>query len=119
MSDTTFVQAGVLPTLRQLANQTRQSIEANWERQQAERAKAERRDAVEAARAHIRRCFSTTLARVLAEDAWIGYPAVEGEYWGVLRPCAVAWLGDGAWLHHTTVFGSRHDALTLWRPCGC
>jgi len=93
----------------------------------AARARSEARQrqihrAVECASMGARQClpFALILAHV---DTWTGYPTVDaitaGHYTDV-TPCAVTWLGDGAWLTHRGN-QSVNDVNTwelLW-PCPC
>ncbi|MGP3950945.1 hypothetical protein [Streptomyces sp. 7N604] len=126
MTHTTTAPPNLLPALRELAAQSRQITELNWERERAERIAHERRSAVESAAAYVRLHFPATLAHVVTEDAWVGYRTLdesETESPFTVQACAVAWLGDGVWLHHTEVndahIGVRTGHLTLWAPCAC
>lgn len=76
----------------------------------------QRRNAVLAAVDHTWRGYSDTLAQVLPEEAWTGRARLAG---AGLIPCAVAYLGDGLWLHHSSPDDREEHTLTLIAPCTC
>ncbi|MEQ4611500.1 hypothetical protein ABMX48_36820 [Streptomyces cavourensis] len=78
----------------------------------------EERDGAETAAAdHVYAAYPDTLGRVVDHDAWTGHPALRDH---AVQPSAVAHLGGGLWLHHTsTADADYRDALTLLVPCTC
>jgi hypothetical protein len=76
----------------------------------------QREDATTAALDHTWNAYPTTLGQALGEQDWNGQPAVPG---AGLDPSAVAYLGDGLWLHHHNNLDRGHAVLTLIAPCSC
>ncbi|GAA4694346.1 hypothetical protein [Streptomyces youssoufiensis] len=83
------------------------------------RTREEEREGAETAAAdHVYRAYTSTLGAALEDTQWTGYPALGGT-----EPSAVAYLGAGLWLHHTTTYDTEYsdggDALALIVPCAC
>ncbi|MEV7076643.1 hypothetical protein [Streptomyces sp. NPDC093990] len=76
----------------------------------------QRENALLAAVNHAWHAYSDTLAQVLPEEAWTGQARLAG---AGLNPCAVAYLGDGLWLHHSSPDDREEHTLTLIAPCTC
>ncbi|MEU1600458.1 hypothetical protein ABZ468_48855 [Streptomyces sp. NPDC005708] len=76
----------------------------------------QREEAVTAALHYLWNTYPDTLGKALNEEDWHGMPAVPG---AGLEPSAVAFLGGGLWLHHTTDVDQSRDLLTLVAPCTC
>ncbi|CAM5293515.1 hypothetical protein GCM10010329_80670 [Streptomyces spiroverticillatus] len=88
-------------------------VDATREETEAE----EREGATTGAADHIFRMYPHTLNETLEECDWTGYPALRENG---IEPSAVAVLGQGLWLHHTTRSGADYDdVLTLLVPCSC
>ncbi|WP_262063961.1 hypothetical protein [Streptomyces sp. STR69] len=124
MTDTTTPETRLRRLLR-LASQSREVIELEWEREKRERIEAQRQMAVRLADDQTQDAFPDTLARVVQADDWAGYPAlyVDGiDYEWAIAPCAVTYLDEDAWLHHTLT--SQPGCMpeprwTLIVPCVC
>ncbi|BBG20697.1 hypothetical protein RVR_P179 (plasmid) [Actinacidiphila reveromycinica] len=78
--------------------------------------------AAEAAAAHVRAAYPNTLGVLVGETShWTAYRGsyTQGLY-EQFETCAVAWLGDGTWLHHEIKDGSPDiHRLALILPCSC
>lgn len=121
--NTSPVPGSVMGRLRDLACRSRETGEPNWAREREEQQARDRQEAAANAASYVRDHFPATLAVVLPATAWAGYPRldeVETESLSTVRPCAVAHLGEGVWIHHTRrrSLGNRSTA-TLLIPCVC
>ncbi|AXK34675.1 hypothetical protein DVA86_20500 [Streptomyces armeniacus] len=125
-------QTGVLSALRPLAGQHLAQLETEREERQREADRAQRElDATQRLAAErkaaqfIAWAFPNTLARALDAQAWQGYPPNSTRPGPARWACAVAYLGEGLFLHHTQRQhdnDSEEDVLTLIEPCagpGC
>jgi hypothetical protein len=114
--------AGALPQLRELASASRQATELHWEREQAQRIARQRNKAVDDAIHNVKSSFPNTLGKLLTEGhiGFTGYPEPDEMPGG---PCAVAYLGEDVWLHHTEVRDTYSMVVrgraTLLIPCRC
>ncbi|MBH1934269.1 hypothetical protein I5Q34_08165 [Streptomyces sp. AV19] len=113
--------AELLAVLLALAAEHQAAVDAADERLRQEREDRERREAVMSARDAVGRQFRNTLAKVLAPEAWRGYPSGgEGQ-----PPMAVAHLGNGIFLicevsrPVSDPWGGYHDRLILLYSCPC
>ncbi|AWI30421.1 hypothetical protein [Streptomyces tirandamycinicus] len=113
----------VMGRLRDLATRSRGTVELNWAREREEQLARDRQEAMASAASYVRNHFPATLAMVLPDTAWAGYPRLgeaETESLSVVRPCAVAHLGEGVWIHHTRSRSvGHHSTATLLIPCVC
>jgi len=107
-----------LMQLRQLAATTRAEIEAERAQQKAEQEQHERETACSEAHEHLQAVFPSTLARVIGQDGWMGYPALHGRCGPVSLPCAVSYLGEGVWLYFE-LLPTSGGLLKLLAPCPC
>ncbi|MCI3276250.1 hypothetical protein [Streptomyces cylindrosporus] len=114
-----------LRRLLRLAVDSRRAVELEWEREKRERIDAQRRTAARVADDETYAAFPDTLAQVVESEAWVGYPAlyVDGfeDQWAI-APCAVTYLDEGVWLHHTSTPGPDgypEHRWTLIAPCVC
>ena len=118
-------EMGTLPRLRMLAAASRAATELNWQREAAEQAARERSAATTEATHSIKVRFPATIAALLADGsiAFVGYPALHGDEVDIpTTPCAVAYLGEGIWLHHTEARDSYsvvRGRPTLLIACVC
>ena len=126
--------AGLMPRLRMLAAASREATEIDWQREAADRDQAQRVAAVARAHEEVEERFPATLALILngegePEDRFKGYPNVyeAGAPAGYIPGCAVAYLGEGLWLRHSTVDpidpflppSPSASWPTLLVPCSC
>lgn len=65
---------------------------------------------------HVWRVYPDTIAKAVDEDKWSGQVALTG---AGLEPCAVAYLDEGLWLHHSSSGEQESHVLTLIAPCTC
>lgn len=114
---------GVLPELTALAAQTRASLRAQVEAEQAaadlvrrEREAAERAGAEAAAQDLAAYGFPGTLAHVVSAEMWRGYPGASSSPWAKTMPSAVAYLGASTFLHYTET-PDDDCVMTLLQPC--
>ncbi|MBO8189720.1 hypothetical protein [Streptomyces spirodelae] len=107
-----------LTVLRKLAATTRAEIEVERAQQRAEQEQLERETVCSEAHEHLQAVFPATLARVVAQDAWTGYPALHRRSGPVSLPCAAAYLGEGVWLYFE-LLPTSGGLLKLLAPCPC
>ncbi|MCX5332105.1 hypothetical protein [Streptomyces sp. NBC_00140] len=126
MSDTTETSTAVIAETRlrrllRLAAASRQVVELEWEHEALERIEQQVTMAVHLAGDQTYDAFPDTLARVIEPGEWVGYPALyvdSVDYeWGI-APCAVTYLEEGLWLHHTPGVVPEPQ-WTLIVPCVC
>ncbi|MFF7365422.1 hypothetical protein [Streptomyces sp. NPDC008125] len=75
----------------------------------------ERAAAVTVADSHVYGYYPNTLGSALEACDWTGRHALVQQD---IAPSAVAFLGNGIWLHHTSTDPEQH-VLTLLIPCAC
>ncbi|GAA0426443.1 hypothetical protein [Streptomyces luteireticuli] len=111
----------LLAILLALAAEHQAAVDAADERLRQEREDRERREAVVSARDTVGRQFRNTLAKVLAPEAWRGYPSGEDGQ----PPVAVAHLGNGIFLIYEVAkpgsdpWGISYGRLILLYSCSC
>lgn len=121
--NTILAPGSVMGRLRDLATRSRETVELNWAREREEQQARDRQEATANAASYVRNYFPATLAMVLPDTAWAGHPRLdeaETQSLSVVRPCAVAHLGEGLWIHHTRSRSLSHrSTATLLIPCVC
>jgi len=125
MTDITTRAETRLRRLLAFAAQSREAIELEWEQERRERVEAQVRMAVRLADDQTRDAFPDTLARVVQASEWAGHPAlyVDGiDHEWAIAPCAVTYLEEGVWLHHTPTAPPGNPPEPRWTllvPCVC
>ncbi|WHM41135.1 hypothetical protein [Streptomyces sp. BPTC-684] len=111
--------AGRVRRLRAMAGLAHQELAYDA----AEALARQREQAVHAADQLVDSAYWETLKPLLTWSDWTGYPGFEDDEGRYHRPCAIAHVGEGVWLHvETRSRGTADDlygALSLITPCAC